>query len=90
MNGVAMKFYPDTERPDLAETAAAMDAQDPYRLPPAQALPSAAVNGLIGVFFLSSFLTSERSSPVEYLVILPALYYGFECAKSLARIVVSL
>jgi hypothetical protein len=89
MNGVAMTFYPDTERPDLAEAVVTMNAQDPYRLSPSQALPGAAVNGLIGLFFLSSFLSSERSSPVEYLVVLPALFYGFECAKSLARIVVS-
>jgi hypothetical protein len=82
-----MQFYPDTERPDLAAAVATLEVQDPFRLTPSQAVPGAAVNGLIGLFFLSSFLSSERSSPVEYLVVLPALYYGFECAKSLARIV---
>mmetsp|Transcript_12801 Transcript_12801/g.23911 ORF Transcript_12801/g.23911 Transcript_12801/m.23911 type:complete len:282 (+) Transcript_12801:58-903(+) len=85
MNGAAMQFYPDAERPELAKTVMEQQRQDPFRLAPAQVVPGAIANGLISLFFLSSFLASEKTTIIEYFILLPALFYGFMTAKSVSK-----
>lgn len=87
MNGVAMKFFSDQDRPDLAETVRRQREQDPFRLSPSQLLPAAVVNGVISLFFVAAFLSGQRSSPVEYLILLPALFYGFMAAKNVTKMI---
>jgi hypothetical protein len=86
MNGVAMEFFRDSERPKLAEEAARMASEDPFRLSPAQALPSVLINVLIGGLFFNAFLSSGKSTPIEFLTLLPATYYGFLAARSIGKL----
>ena len=81
-----MQFYRDSERPELAEQVTEMSAKDPFRLSPAQALPSALINIIIGGIFFNAFLSSGQSTPIDFLTLLPATYYGFLAAKSIAKI----
>jgi len=85
MNGAAMQFYRDSERPELAEEVSKMAEEDPFKLSPAQALPSVAINLFIGGIFFNAFLTSGKATPIEFLTLLPATYYGFLAAKSIAK-----
>ncbi|KAG7349135.1 methionine-R-sulfoxide reductase [Nitzschia inconspicua] len=85
MNGVAMKFFADQERPDLVETVKQQQTNDPFRPSPSQLLPTAIVNGIISAFFVGSFLSSQQTTPIEYLTLLPGLYYGFVSAKNIAK-----
>lgn len=83
-----MNFYSDQERPDLAETVQHLQAQDPFRVSPAQLLPAAAINGILSLFFVGSFLSSQKSSPVEFLILLPAVFYGYVAAKNIAKMII--
>lgn len=80
-----MQFYRDSERPELAEEVSKMAEEDPFKLSPAQALPSVAINLFIGGIFFNAFLTSGKATPIEFLTLLPATYYGFLAAKSIAK-----
>ena len=86
MNGAAMEFTRDSESPELAEEVARMAAEDPFKLSPVQALPGILINVLIGGIFFNAFLSSGKSSPIELLTLLPATYYGFLAAKSIAKL----
>jgi peptide-methionine (R)-S-oxide reductase len=85
MNGAAMVFHSDEERPDLAEFVKDTQQKDPFKLTTSQVLPSVIVNGLISTFFVSSFLQSQRMTPVEYLILVPALYYGFITVRNASK-----
>ena len=86
MNGAAMQFTRDSESPELAEEAARMAREDPFKLSPAQALPSIVINALIGGIFFNAFLSSGKSSPIELLTLVPATYYGFLAARSIGKL----
>mmetsp|Transcript_2000 Transcript_2000/g.5269 ORF Transcript_2000/g.5269 Transcript_2000/m.5269 type:complete len:291 (-) Transcript_2000:192-1064(-) len=86
MNGAAMEFTRDSESPELAEEAARMALEDPFKLSPAQALPGIAINLLIGGIFFNAFLSSGMSSPIELLTLVPATYYGFLAARSIGKL----
>jgi len=86
MNGAAMEFSRDSETPELATKAAQMALEDPFKVSPAQALPSVLVNVVIGGLFFNSFMTSGKSTPIDFLTLLPATYYGFLAAKSIGKI----
>ena len=81
-----MTFYRDSEAPELAQEAARMAEEDPFKIAPAQALPSIAINLVIGGIFFNAFLTSGKSTPIEYLTLLPATYYGFLAARSIGKL----
>lgn len=87
MNGVAMEFFRDSERPELAEEASRMASEDPFKVSPAQALPGVLINVLIGGLFLNAFLSSGRSTPVDFLILLPVTYYGFLAARSIGKLI---
>jgi hypothetical protein len=87
MNGVAMKFISDQDRPDLAEAVKQRQAQDPFRLSPGQLLPAAVVNGVVSFFFIGAFLSSQRNTPIEYLILVPALFYGYVAAKNIVKMI---
>jgi hypothetical protein len=88
MNGAAMNFYRDTERPDLASKVKQMSTEDPYTIQPAQALPGALVNFVIGGIFLNAFLSGEKNTPIDFLILLPATYYGFLAVKTISKMMV--
>ena len=86
MNGAAMIFYTDQERPELAETVQQQQLQDPFRLAPGQVIPAFLVNALISGFFLSAFFSSPKNTFIEYLILLPALFYGFVAVKTITKL----
>jgi peptide-methionine (R)-S-oxide reductase len=86
MNGAAMQYVSNDDNPDLAQLVSQQRQLDPFKLAPQQVLPSIIVNALITAFFLSSFASGDRSSPVAILTIVPALYYGFLTTKSISKL----
>ena len=86
INGAAMEFYRDSEEPDLASKAAEMALQDPFKLSPSQVIPSILINVVIGGIFFNAFLSSGMSSPIDFLTLLPATYYGFLAARSISKL----
>eukprot|EP00536_Pseudo-nitzschia_multiseries_P014161 jgi/Psemu1/213897/e_gw1.663.15.1 len=86
MNGAAMQFYRDSERPELAEQVSQMSAEDPFKLSATQTIPGAVINVIIGGIFFNAFLSSGQSTPIDFLTLLPATYYGFLAAKSIAKL----
>jgi len=87
MNGAAMEFYRDSENPELAEEATKMALEDPFKVKPAQAIPGILVNVVIGGLFLNSFLSSGKSTPIDFLTLFVTSYYWFQAAKSIGKIV---
>ena len=86
MNGAAMIFTRDADSPEMAEQASQMALADPYKLSPSQALPSVFINLLIGGLFFNAFLSSGKSTPIEYLTLLPAGYYGYLAARTISKL----
>ena len=87
MNGAAMNFFRDSESPEITEQASQMALEDPFKLSPSQALPSILINAVIGGIFFNAFLSSGKSTPIEYLTLLPATYYGFLAARAISKLV---
>ena len=86
MNGAAMNFYRESENPDISEQASQMALEDPFKLSASQALPGIAINLVIGGIFFNAFLSSGKSSPIEFLTLLPATYYGFLAARGISKL----
>jgi len=86
MNGAAMTFARDSDEPELAQEAARMALEDPFKLTASQALPTIVINLIIGGIFFNAFLSSNMSSPIEFLTLLPAGYYGFLAARAIGKL----
>jgi len=88
MNGAALKFSRDSECPDLASEVKQMSIDNPYIIDPARALPGALVNIFIGGIFFNAFLSSGKNTPIDYLTLLPATYYGFLTVKTISKMMI--
>lgn len=96
MNGVSMKFEPNTENPDLAAQVAERQAAAPEFKPTVgQILPGALFNGLIGAVCFNAFLSRldqatqagvSLSSPLDFWPLVPALLFGIMAGRSISRL----
>eukprot|EP00751_Fragilariopsis_kerguelensis_P038375 CAMPEP_0170939468 /NCGR_PEP_ID=MMETSP0735-20130129/21969_1 /TAXON_ID=186038 /ORGANISM="Fragilariopsis kerguelensis, Strain L26-C5" /LENGTH=221 /DNA_ID=CAMNT_0011344889 /DNA_START=142 /DNA_END=807 /DNA_ORIENTATION=- len=86
MNGAALQFSRDSDCPELATEVQQMSLDDPYTIKVAQVLPGVLVNVVIGGLFLNAFVSSGKSTPIDYLTLFPATYYGFLAGKTIRKI----
>lgn len=89
MNGVAMKFSSDEEKPELAASVTERQLQEPYKLGLLQVLPGVMTNGILGGLFFNSFvvrLENGLSSPLDVIPLLPAIYFGTLAVRSCGRL----
>ena len=89
MNGVAMKFTDANTDPEMAEQVSKRQEENPYSLGLKQVLPGVLVNGIVGGLFFNSFLMKMEmglTSPLDALVLIPAVYFGVLAVKNSGRI----